>query len=714
MHPKCIGTTCALLVLNLFLPLCFAQQGPDGILAEYRSIPKNEIDRKLAVLEKLGEFQTDAVDRFVYLVMDREDDDRLRVKALRIWADRNPPETIIEYLDSKTNYSAFESFIPAIPLIDKIDGFRFLKKLYTKPGAIKFRPSICRAITAKDESKALRFLKKRWTGCDTSEEAKALLPALLSMSELLDPEFYRELMMSTHPMARIEGAKHLLISYGDEVLEEIDRSLDTEELSEVRAAVLNAMADIGTDKSVQTLLERCATHPGDFPFEIVEALARVPIEVLRRSIPKEWFYFEDPLRFQVVSLAFTSATASSDALTKEELKILKRGCRHTRPAVRLISSIALVRVEDRQGGAMQRIRSILCSGDLDEQWEVLDEVQRFRLRDPVVIESLLKIMQGNNWKIQIKAAEVLGVLGIAEAIDPFAKALKRPKTLLRVAVVKALARIDREQSVSLLIGQLYKEEGRVAWEIARSLTRLTGMNFGIDAERWDAVWGKTIQDKIALPPQSRIWSYGDRRDDRYGFFGIPVDSHHILFVLDISYSMRGQKREKMETELTGILNRLTGEHMANIIFFCGSIKKWKKHLVPMGSTRSRYGVQLNPTDFEIPPCGPSTNLYDALCEALSDEEVDTVYLLSDGEPTVGKVLDTQKILDEVLKKNRLMQIRIHTVAIGGAVVSFMKALAEGTGGTFKYFDIPSRFRFVRHVLPPAVRHAPGNLKTELK
>jgi len=81
----------------------------------------------------------------------------------------------------------------------------------------------------------------------------------------------------------------------------------------------------------------------------------------------------------------------------------------------------------------------------------------------------------------------------------------------------------------------------------------------------------------------------------------------------------------------------------------------------------------------------TTNSGEALLMALSLPAVDTVIFLSDGSPTVpgeGKLAETQPIIDAVMEANRDKNVTIHTLGFEGAKVSFMRALADGTGGTY--------------------------------
>jgi len=63
-------------------------------------------------------------------------------------------------------------------------------------------------------------------------------------------------------------------------------------------------------------------------------------------------------------------------------------------------------------------------------------------------------------------------------------------------------------------------------------------------------------------------------------------------------------------------------------------------------------------------------------------KVDTIFFLSDGSPTVGKVIDQDEIRAEVKKANSVRKIVIHTIAIGDFRKNFMKSLAKENGGVY--------------------------------
>jgi uncharacterized protein with von Willebrand factor type A (vWA) domain len=163
-----------------------------------------------------------------------------------------------------------------------------------------------------------------------------------------------------------------------------------------------------------------------------------------------------------------------------------------------------------------------------------------------------------------------------------------------------------------------------------------------------------------------------------------VDSHNLVYALDVSQSMQGEGIRRLQEELTRSLMGLTAAHRINLIFFNHRIRMWRKTLTPMeeGKVNHRESALLRARYLYAEG---GTDLYGALKTAMRDEEVDSVILLSDGDPTVGEITSKRKILEQVGRMNRTLQITIHTVSVGEADPEFLRDLAVMTGGTFTAF-----------------------------
>ena len=91
------------------------------------------------------------------------------------------------------------------------------------------------------------------------------------------------------------------------------------------------------------------------------------------------------------------------------------------------------------------------------------------------------------------------------------------------------------------------------------------------------------------------------------------------------------------------------------------------------------------------PNGP-TNLYDAMSKALGfggrglydkyyAAGFDTLYVITDGAPTAGPVVDKDEIRRRVREQNQLRKVAIHCITFGDKNdTDFLKPMAEENGG----------------------------------
>ena len=63
-------------------------------------------------------------------------------------------------------------------------------------------------------------------------------------------------------------------------------------------------------------------------------------------------------------------------------------------------------------------------------------------------------------------------------------------------------------------------------------------------------------------------------------------------------------------------------------------------------------------------------------------KLDTVFFLSDGRPSTGRLVDTREILKEVARINQAYRVVFHTIAIGDFQKNFLRDLATQNGGVF--------------------------------
>jgi len=139
----------------------------------------------------------------------------------------------------------------------------------------------------------------------------------------------------------------------------------------------------------------------------------------------------------------------------------------------------------------------------------------------------------------------------------------------------------------------------------------------------------------------------------------------VIFVLDVSGSMEGEKLRQAKEALKFVLSRLGPEDRFNILAFSTGVSLFADSLVPASEKEKalKFVEELS--------AHGSTNIYQALMEALSlvKDRPTYVLFLTDGLPTVG-VTDVRRIVEDVGKKAP-KNIRLFTFGVGDDVNTFL-------------------------------------------
>jgi Ca-activated chloride channel family protein len=165
---------------------------------------------------------------------------------------------------------------------------------------------------------------------------------------------------------------------------------------------------------------------------------------------------------------------------------------------------------------------------------------------------------------------------------------------------------------------------------------------------------------------------------------IPKD---IVFVLDRSGSMSGEKLEQARDALVFILGQLGEADHFSVVSFDDRIAVWESELQPVNwrtlDAASRYVYQLS--------AGGSTDLDAALQAGLqilarseSRAAPRLVVFLTDGLPTAG-ITDEAAIARRVAETNGRIEARLHVFGVGYDVnTHLLDRLAADAGGTVTY------------------------------
>ncbi len=134
-------------------------------------------------------------------------------------------------------------------------------------------------------------------------------------------------------------------------------------------------------------------------------------------------------------------------------------------------------------------------------------------------------------------------------------------------------------------------------------------------------------------------------------------------------------------ELRSAIEALDAVAFFNIITFSSGVNGWLDGVVNASEKTREEAFSF----LERLGAGGGTNLYDAIEAAFEDPHVDTIVVLSDGEPTVGRVIQPAQIRGDVAEWNEHRGIKIHCVSVGGSL-RVLEWLAEDHGGSYVKFQ----------------------------
>ena len=145
----------------------------------------------------------------------------------------------------------------------------------------------------------------------------------------------------------------------------------------------------------------------------------------------------------------------------------------------------------------------------------------------------------------------------------------------------------------------------------------------------------------------------------------------------------GQSRmRRAMIELSQAIEALDPATEFTVILFSGSVRSWRKQLLEASEVNKRKAIRFVQQYYRA----NLTNTYSALRTALKiDDNLEAIYLISDGEPTTGSVTDPAEIVHDITRRNAFRYIAINTVGIAltGTAKGFMQQLAEQNGGEYR-------------------------------
>ena len=520
-------------------------------------------------------------------------------------------------------------------------------------------------------------------------EALALDPATIALVEPL---------LTTHD-ARVAGCALRLLGRARRPAA-VDRARellggDARATTPLKILAVEVLRDDGSAESIRTLLTAASRELGDVRTFAIKSLAvmdRGAVLLLLLPMLEPTAPAEDALTaIEVVRMCRLPSTEEA----------LRRALDHKDCDVRAAACRALGEAGD--VAMLPRLEKAALASECTVASAAIEAVTRLKHDDPEWRERLLKMARAQRPEIRLAAVDALASLADPAQLPLFVTLLDDRDWRVRESAAEGLGHLRLREAVGPLIDHLEKERYRVRETIAIALRRTTGMPFDESRSAWRR-WFTDHGASFTVPPLAEVEAMEARlakaraaNSTKASFYGVAVTSDHVTVVVDVSGSMAEPARadgaavtgtpgseaagptklDVAKGECTKLLEQMPDGSQLNLLFFSDGVERWQHGVIELDRPRvARATIFVRDRH-----AGGATNLYEALAQALSDNETDAIYLLTDGEPTAGKIIDPALLRTDVHHRNHARRVRIHAIALGHSS-ALLRHLADDSGGTY--------------------------------
>ena len=375
------------------------------------------------------------------------------------------------------------------------------------------------------------------------------------------------------------------------------------------------------------------------------------------------------------------------------------------------------------------------------------------INQPEAVKVLTGLVNEKETALQIAALDALRELNTPAGLEPAGKLLVQPAAWeVKLAAIDYLRAIKSPDSIKY-IAEAINDKNIESRVLAALLKLLEELNSEIPAGPEDAknpgqtrsvirgeYYGTKIESNrvVFVMDISRSMEWAAKEEapapeapekDKVVITGPDAKKDGTDAAPPVPEEMKKKKKEvdgrpvkrridSVKKELISTLYGLDPKVYFSVIFYNNDVKIWKKELVP--ATNENKMDAIKTVDNQVP--AGRTNIYDALEAAYkltlgapkpnepkrvitgggkgSPVELingpDTIFLLTDGNPNLGRISDPAEMVDAIRKINETRRIKINTIAVGvldpdntdpmakgdRANTYLMKAIADITGGAF--------------------------------
>jgi|GEM_PF-2208512 len=647
-------------------------------IAAYRKLRPNALAEKRIILNKFALIGSTEALSFLRDCVVRDPSSGARLHAFSLWALFATEADLVELLCEQKHDPSFEGLVHSLAAAPGLNACYILIVVYSTVEDFTPKMAVARAIAGLANDRARSFLWRKWKECRDEGFGVELLKILLDTECGRDEGFLVQLLDSSRAHARYLGIKKIIDLYPLQYIDRAGRLLAEDRDARVRAGALEALATTGCVQAARAIYQAAPCQDLAFIHKMVSALEGMSSFAVISGIPNDWYRnpIEGGYLCAVLALTHHGEPNLGEAINA--------GLESPNERIRFAAAFCFSEI----GRGDHILLGLMGKGDEDTLWQRFDMIETLRLESTPVIRRLISYLKNTNLPaLKVKAALVLGSLQAEEAIGYLARMLTSRKEYYRLAAIRALGAMGKRDCVAPLIKRIDRESGHCLGELCFALHRLTGRNFGVDTAAWERWWSlskDSFKPITETTGRKQPFTTTSRATARYTFYGHEITargeraaiSYRIVFVLDVSSSMVGGPLRILKDNFLRMLEGMTKDYHVNVIAFSYNCRLWKPNLVPLSKANKNSLKKWIENLVAI----NSTNLYEAISQALQDQRATRIIVLTDGEPTSGPIIDKDEILESVTRHNRLRQVRIDTIALGTADKSFLEKLATRNGG----------------------------------
>ena len=357
------------------------------------------------------------------------------------------------------------------------------------------------------------------------------------------------------------------------------------------------------------------------------------------------------------------------------------------PLIRRAAALALGRIPCPE--AVAALKKLVRHKDAVLRANAMDSLARI---DPAVgEEAFLAGLKDSDAGVACALLGVLPELYPARNELLSTQALRHEDWRPRIQAVENLSAIETKTAVDALLVALDDGRPRVVERTVEGLQALTRQPHR-RAEAWRHWWADN-RESFTFGGKLERGKASDEPRTHATYNGIPVTSDHVIFLIDKSQTMtepltsrKTSKDMAALEELDNVLTKLLDSGLTFNVWVYNErldvlfenkpkalVKKTYKEAMRFVEGQSNTGMK---------------DIWQALETVTQDPTIDTIYLLSSGEPEAGLYVHWNRLTDYLQDINRFRKIVVNSVAYSDNKYyrDQLERIAQVTGGRFQFYE----------------------------